>query len=118
MGYTTYMALPVPKWAVYFGTITLDSGSPATYTAEEVAELYGVEDEDYLAVPLAGPEPFLNGQEYMSYYHLKPRRDGRYFNAPEHYNVEVETYFDEDFDARRNGKWAVRPLAESDEDIG
>lgn len=118
MRYNAVMALPIPKWAVYYGTITLLNGDSATFTAAEVAELYGVEGEDYLEVPLTGPYPFMNGQDELSYYHLKPLRDGRYYDAPTRYNVEVETQWDEDFDARINGKWAVRPQTESDEDIG
>lgn len=111
------MALPEPKWAVYYGTITLDDGTPATYTAAEVAELYGIEDEEYLAVPLVGsPSPFFPGKSEMEYFHLKPRPDGRYQNAIDLYNTENEIQWDEDFDARRNGKWAVRPEVESEED--
>lgn len=86
------------------------------YTAEEVAELYGVDGEDYLEVPLTGPEPFVNGDDYMQYVHLKPLPDQQYYNAIARHNTEFEGYFDEDFDARRNGKWAVRPEFVSDED--
>lgn len=86
-----------------------------TYTAAEVAEFYGVEDEEYLAVPLAGPEPFENGQEYMEYYHLKPKPDSRlYFNAIDRYNTDNEIQWDENFDSRQGGKWAVRPHVDPD----
>lgn len=114
--YYVNMSLPTIKFAVYYGTITLHTGAEVTYTAEEVAELYGVEAEDYLEVPLAGPEPFLNGQDYMQYVHLKPLPDQQYYNAIARHNTEFEDYFDEDFDARRNGKWAERPQFVSDED--
>lgn len=114
--YTELMALPDPLWAVYYGTITLSDGTPATYTAEEVAELYGVADEDYLAIDLADPLPFNPGKDYVRYYHLKPLPDEQYFNAIERYNTENETYYDEDFDARRNGKWAERPQVDPFED--
>lgn len=111
------MTAPItPRFAVYFGTITLDDGEPATYTAAEIAELYGVDEEDYLAVDMSLPEPFRGGQDYMSYYHLKPLPDGRYYDAKVRYNIDIEEYFDEDFDARRNGKWAVRPQIDSEED--
>lgn len=111
------MALPTPLWAVYYGTITLDTGEEQTFTAAEVAELYGVEEEDYLEVPLTGPLPFGPGIDEVSYYHLKPLPDGRYYNAIERYNTEVDTYYDEDFDPRKGGKWAVRPDAPVDENV-
>lgn len=111
------MALTPPKWAVYYGTIRLHDGSTATYTALQIATLYGVQAQPYLAISLAGPFPFKNGQEEMSYYHLKPLPDGQYFNAIDRYNTNVVVQMDEDFDAHRNGKWAVRPQFESDENV-
>lgn len=108
------MALQEPKWAVYYGTIRLDTGDEVTYTAAEVAEFYGVQAEDYLEVPLTGPTPFANGPEELSYYHLKPKSDPRlYFDAIERYNTENEIQWQDDFDARRGGKWAQRPQTDS-----
>jgi hypothetical protein len=111
------MAIPQPKWAVYYGTIRLIDGTIATYTAAEVAAFYGVQDEDYLEVPLVGVSPFTGGQDEVSYYHLKPKNDSRlYFNAIERYNPSDEEYLDEDFDSRRGGKWAVRPIGDTSQD--
>lgn len=109
--YNELMAIPEAKWAVYYGTIRLDTGEEETFTAQEVAELYGIEDEEYLSVPLTGPLPFAPGKSELEYYHLKPRPDGRYPDAKTLYNTETpnESYLDEDFDARRGGKWQVRP---------
>lgn len=114
--YNELMALPEPKWAVYYGTITLDDGTQQTFTAEEVAELYGVQDENYLSIALTAPLPFEPGKSELEYYHLKPLPDGQYFNAIERYNTENEVQWDEDFDARRGGKWAVRPQYEPIDD--
>lgn len=111
------MGYQQPKWAVYYGTIRLNDGTIETYTAAEVAALYGIEDEDYIEVSLVGPEPFTSGNDYMTYYHLKPLPDGQYFNAIERYNTENEIQWDEDFDSRRNGKWAVRPEFDHADDV-
>lgn len=112
------MTLPLPKWAVYYGTIKLKNGSTETYTAVDIATLYGVEDEDYLSIALTAPEPFTNAADYLTYYHLKPLPDENYFNAIERYNTENEIQWDDDFDAHQGGRWAVRPQHESDQDIG
>lgn len=107
-----------PKWAVYYGTIRLDTGEQATYTAADVAAFYGIENEPYLAVPLVGVTPFQGGPDEMSYFHLKPKSDPRlYFNAIERYNTENEIQWDDDFDARRGGKWADRPQFDNTEDV-
>lgn len=112
------MAIQQPKWAVYYGTIRLDDGTMATYNAAQVAAFYGVENETYLPVSLIGPTPFLSGPDEMSYYHLKPKSDPRlYFNAIDRYNVDNEIQWDDDFDAHRGGKWAVRPEFDNSEDV-
>ena len=101
-----------PQFAVYFGSVRLHNGMIETYSASEVADFYGVGDEDYLAVDMAAPLPFENGPDYMSYIHLKPLADGRYYNAIERFNTENEIQYKRDFDARRGGKWEVPPLRE------
>jgi len=109
------MTLPLPKWAVYYGTIRLIDGSLRTFTPLEVAELYGVEGESYLSVPLIGPSPFANSVEELSYYHLKPMADDRqYFNAIDRYNTNNEIQWDEDFDGKK--KYAIRPQFDNSED--
>lgn len=116
--YNGHMSLPIPLIAVYYGTIRLKDGSSATYTAEQVATFYNVQDDDYLPIALNSVYPFKNGQEEMSYIHLKPLPDGNYYDAKERHNTDFETYYDEDFDSRRNGKWAVRPQFVADENHG
>ena len=112
------MAIQQPKWAVYYGTIRLNDGTTPTYSAAQVAEFYGVQAEPYLAVPLVGVTPFQGGPDEMSYYHLKPKSDPRlYFDAIERYNTENEIQWDEDFDAHRGGKWAVRPEFDNNADV-
>lgn len=102
------MSLPVLKFAVYYGTITLDNGAEHTYTAPEIATLYNVADQPYLAVNLAGPEPFQGGRDHMSYVHLKPLPDAQYYDAKERYNFNNEVQMGEDFVVGQ-GKWAKRP---------
>lgn len=108
-------APPSPKIAVYYGTITLNDGTPATYTAAQVAGFYGVSARDYLAVSLTGPEPFANGQEYMNYIHLKPLADSAYYDAVEQYNLDNAIQYGEDFMIGQ-GKWAKRPNEGWDQD--
>ena len=70
---------PTPiKYAVYPGSVTLRDGTVATYTALELATLYGVQDEPYLTVssPIMTP----GGLAFFEYIHLKPRADGIYEN--------------------------------------
>lgn len=112
------MSLPAAKYAVYYGTITLNDGTLQTFTADEVATLYGVDQEDYLSVPLIGDTPFSGGVDELSYIHLKPLKDARYYDAKERYNVDNEIQYDEDFDSRRGGKWAVRPEFEHEDELG
>lgn len=111
------MALTPLKFAVYFGTITLDDGSTQTYTALEIATLYNVADQPYLPVNLALPLPFQNGRDEMSYVHLKPLPDAQYYDAKEQYNFNNEIQWGEDF-VVGEGKWARRPGEQFDEDIG
>lgn len=71
------MTMPATiKYAVYPGTVTLYNGSTATFDAEELATLYGVQDEDYLTVNNSTQIPA--GESYFEYIHLKPRADGVY----------------------------------------
>jgi hypothetical protein len=104
------MSIPTLKFAVYYGTITLNDGTTHTYTADDIATLYNVDDQPYLAVSLVGNEPFMNGQEYVSYVHLKPLANGKYYDAKERYNFNNEIQWGDDFITGR-GKWAIRPTA-------
>lgn len=110
------MALPEMKYAVYYGTITMKNGSPQTFSAADVALLYGVENETYLSVPLAGASPF-DGADELEYIHLKPLPDGNYYDAKDAFNVDNEIQWKQDFDARRGGKWAVPPIAQSQDGV-
>jgi len=111
------MSIPILKFAVYYGTIRLDNGTIHPYSAADIAALYNVSDQPYLAISLVGNEPFLSGQEYMSYVHLKPLPDGLYYDAKEQYNFNNEIQQGDDFVVGQ-GKWAKRPNAEFGEDIG
>lgn len=114
--YDMVMAITPLKFAVYYGTIRLTNGTPATFTAAEVAALYNVGDQPYLAVPLVGTDPFQNGQDYMQYVHLKPLPSAQYYDAKERYNFNNEVQMGDDFVVGQ-GKWAKRPSDEFDEDI-
>jgi len=94
------MAVPTVKYALYPGTTPVynedgDYIGDDTFTAEQLAELYGVSDEDYLVVNEGDPEP--QGMAYFEYIHLKPRSDRVYINM----KTEIEEVYRPDFDARR-----------------
>jgi len=113
------MAIPNIKYAIYPGSVTLYDGTTETFTAEELAELYGVEDEDYLVIPDETPPwwrnyylalllvptirevvlAVLSTETYLEYIHLKPRADGTYQNIKQvaQDDGEIITY-GEDFD--------------------
>lgn len=110
------MSIPTLKFAVYYGTITLDNGTIQTYTANQIAGYYNVADQPYLPVSLVGNEPFMGGQDYMTYVHLKPLPNGQYYDAKEQYNFNNEIQQGDDFVVGQ-GKWAKRPNAQFDEDI-
>lgn len=102
------------KFAVIYGTITLDSGEVVTYSANDIATFYNVQDLPYVPVPLVGQSPF-TGKEEIEYIRLIPRGDGVYYDAKERYNIDDEPYLDDDFDAKEGGKWAVKPrVADND----
>lgn len=110
-----------PKWAVYYGTITLDDGTPATYTAAQVASFYNLGSDPYLAVPLTGITPFHGGADSplseVSYYHLKPQPDGAYYDAHLKYNTSGAEVLDIDFDERSKDKWTHRKRWDTSEDF-
>lgn len=109
-----------PKWAVYYGTIRLDDGTMATYTAAQVAGFYSLGADPYLAVPLVGPNPFSGGidsaNSEAAYYHLKPQRDGAYYDAHVRYNTTGAEYDDIDFDSKTKDKWVHRQRFDQSED--
>lgn len=118
MLYNVVMALPEVQYAIYPGTTPVydengDYVGDQSFTAEELATAYGVEQEDYLIVEEGDPEP--QGMAYFNYIHLKPRSDGKYINMLE----EVEAEYRPDFDAKK--KWtdetnprAIDPEVEND----
>lgn len=110
-----------PKWAVYFGTILLDDGTPATYTAAQIATLYNLGSDPYLAVPLSGPSPFHGGPDSpmgeITYYHLKPQSNGEYYDAHVKYNTTGGEYLDIDFNAKSKDKWTHRKVIATDDDV-
>lgn len=107
------MALPELKFAVYYGTIRLDDGTQQTFTAPEIAALYNVDDLPYLSVPMIGDTPFIGGVDELTYVHLKPLANARYYDAKERYNFYNEEQWGDDFDARCGGKWQQRPLVDN-----
>jgi len=110
-----------PKWAVYYGTITLDDGSVETYTADEVAALYNLGSDPYTAVPLVGANPFHGGindpMSEVSFFHLKPLANQAYYDAHVRYNTTGAEYEDIDFDARTTDKWVHRQIIDESEDF-
>ncbi len=118
MLYNVVMALPEVKYAIYPGTTPVydengDYIGDDTFTAEELAELYGVDEEDYLVVNPGDPEP--QGMTYFEYIHLKPRSDRMYINM----KTQIEEVYRPDFDAKK--KWtdetnprAIDPEVEND----
>lgn len=93
------MPAPEIKYAVYPGTITLDSGAEATFTALELATLYGVDDESYLTV--SGPTEVPQGETYFEYIHLKPRPDGKYYNIQDSEHTQEDSLIGRDFDGKK-----------------
>lgn len=108
------MPIPTLKYAVYYGTIRLDNGQLATYTASHLALLYGVQDEPYVAVPLLGVNPIQN-TEY-EYVQLKPLSDANYYDAKERYNADMEPYLDRNFDEHSPDKWVHPKLPDAIDD--
>lgn len=106
-----------PKWAVYYGTIKLDDGSTATYTAAQIATLYNLGADPYLAVPLVGANPFKGRDDEVSYYHLKPQRNGAYYDAKVRYNTSGAEYLEIDFDSKTPDRWTHRQRVDQSEDL-
>lgn len=109
-----------PKWAVYYGTITLDDGTVQTYSAAQIAALYNLGSDPYTAVPLVGPSPFYGGPDSpmgeVTFYHLKPLSNGAYYDAHVRYNTTGGEYDDIDFDAKSKDRWTHRLRIDQSED--
>lgn len=102
MLYNVIMALPEVKYAIYPGTTPVydengDYLTDDTFTALELATLYGVQDEDYLEV--TNETWSLQDMAYFEYIHLKPRSDRKYINML----TQVEEIYRPDFDGKK--KW-------------
>lgn len=94
------MTKPALQYAIYPGTVTLYSGEEQTFTAEELAEAYGVEDEDYLVVNNNSQVP--SDMAYFNYIHLKPRADGVYRDIKDTAQDDDQTItMGEDFDGTK-----------------
>lgn len=76
--YNEPMTMASPKYAIYPGTIVDYLGLYRTFTAVELATLYGVQDEPYLVVNTNLDIP--KGLTALEYIHLKPRQDNIYRN--------------------------------------
>lgn len=95
-------------YAVYPGTVTLYNGSEVTFTAEELATAYGVQDEPYLTVNNVTEIP--QGQSYFRYIHLKPRADNYYLNIMQTAQDDGEvTTMGRDFDATKKYTQETNP---------
>lgn len=104
------MALPEVKYAIYPGTTPVydengDYIGDDTFTAEELAELYGVADEPYLTVNEGESEP--QGMTYFEYIHLKPRSDRLYINM----KTQIEEVYRPDFDGKKRWTDETDPRA-------
>jgi hypothetical protein len=97
------MAAPDTKYAVYPGTVTTYAGDELTFTASELAVLYGVDDEAYLTVSSAAEEAALlsDAETYLQYIHLKPRPDNVYYDAKDGDHTQDDRLLGEDFDGKR-----------------
>ena len=97
------MAAPQILYAVYPGTITLYDGSEVTYTASELAALYGVDDESYLTVSTDLQEAQLKAdpETYSRYIHLKLRKDNKYYDIKDAEHTQDDSLSGRDFDGRR-----------------
>lgn len=87
--------MPEVKYAIYPGTVTLQDGSTKTWTAIDLAAVYGLADEDYLVVN--NPTEIPQGMAYFEYIHLAPRDDDKYIDM----KAEVEDVYRPDFDAKK-----------------
>lgn len=86
------------KYGVYPGTVTLYDGTTKTFTAEELADAYGLSSGEYDELS----EGQLSGKDYMEYIHLKPRRDDYYNDIKDELHDDgQQSTLDEDFDGRR-----------------
>lgn len=98
--YNVFMALPEVKYAIYPGSTPVydengDYIGDDTFTALELATLYGVEGEDYLTVE--NETWSLQDMAYFEYIHLKPRSDRKYINML----TQVEAEYRPDFDGKK-----------------
>lgn len=87
------------KYAIYPGSVTTYSGEVLEFTAEELAVLYGVDDEDYLEV--TDEAALLSSEASLEYIHLKPRRDNQYFDQKDADHDQSDSLIGKDFDGNR-----------------
>ena len=69
------------QYAIYPGIVTLYNGEQKDFTAEELAEAYGIQHKPYLVITDNVSVP--KRDKYTSYIHLKPRPDDIYMNIKE-----------------------------------
>lgn len=72
------MAIYDHLYAIYPGSVTLYDGTVKTFTALQLATVYGVQTEPYVTV--SDPTQIPQGEAYFNYIHLKPRKDDYYEN--------------------------------------
>lgn len=103
------------KYAVYPGTVTLYDGSERTLTGEELVELFGIADKDYIIIEDVADRP--DGLEDLEYIHLTPRGDDLYPNIPAvNHDDDQEVTWDRDFDGDRQYTMETVPGSLRDHD--
>lgn len=94
------MAIYTHLYAIYPGSVTLYDGTEVEFTALELAEAYGVQDEPYITI--SSPEEVPQGMDFFDYIHLKPRPDNYYENWKDYaLDNGEEVAMGEDFDGDR-----------------
>lgn len=97
------------KYAIYPGTITNYAGVVEVWSAADLAAAYGVQAQPYIVI--SNPTEELKGKEYCMYIHLKPRKDGMYYNALDR-NIEngtnIDVYEDPKAEAREEAECSSR----------
>ena len=97
------------KYVIYPGSVVLQDGTTATFTAGELATAYGIDGGDYLTVNSYLDVPA--GVTYFEYIHLKPRADGVYINIKDTAQDDGQTItYGEDFDGTKKYTQETDPL--------
>lgn len=83
------------QYAIYPGTVETYDGEIQTFTVDELAVLYGVDQEFYVDANL------LSEKDKLYFIQLRPRRDGIYDNMYEKVELGDEIKWGPDFDGKK-----------------